>query len=263
MPIGVFDSGLGGLTVLEHLRDQLPAENFIYVADTAYCPYGALPINKLVERAFSVSTFLFEQNAKIIVVACNTATVAAVHFLRQRIPVPFVGMEPAVKPAAVLSRTGVIGVLATQTTAGTDRLQHLIKQFAQSVQVLMQPCPGLVELIESGDLKGPQTRALIQRYAVPLLEKGADTLVLGCTHYPFVRELIQEVVGDSVRLVESGDAVARRAATVLKENGLGVEFQGRGSIVGHTSSDPFKISRISKLLWPNEIGWKTLPENFL
>lgn len=263
MAIGIFDSGLGGLSVLKSLRGQLPAENFIYVADTAYCPYGALPMGKLVERACRVSTFLFEQNAKAIVVACNTATVSAIHLLRQHFPVPFVGMEPAVKPAAALTRTGVIGVLATQTTAGTDRLQYLIREFARSVRVLKQPCPGLVERIESGDLGGPRTRALVHRYTDPLLEKGADILVLGCTHYPFLRGLIQEVVGDCVQLIEGGDAVARRTAIVLTENRLNTRPQKKGGIVAYTSSDPSRVGGISRALWPNDIGWKALPGKFL
>lgn len=263
MSIGIFDSGLGGLTVLDGLQKQLPAEDFIYVADTAYCPYGALPVEKLVERACHIAAFLFKQKVKIIVVACNTATVSAIHLLRQRFSVPFVGMEPAVKPAAVLTRTGIIGVLATQTTTGTDRLQYLIQEFARSVQVLKQPCPGLVELIESGDLNGPKTRALVQRYANPLMDRGADTLVLGCTHYPLIRELIQEVVGNGVQLVEGGGAVARQTATVLSGNGMNIKSQDPGVITGYTSSDPLRVGRISKVLWPNQIGWKMLPDQFL
>lgn len=262
MPIGVFDSGLGGLTVLDSLQSQLPTEKFIYVADTAYCPYGALPIQKLVERTCRIAAFLLEQDAKIVVIACNTATVSAIQFLRHRFSVPFVGMEPAIKPAAVLTRTGVIGVLATQTTTGTDRLQYLIREFARSVQVLKQPCPGLVELIESGNLEGKKTRGLVQRYTNPMLEKGADTLVLGCTHYPFLRGLIQEVAGDKVQLVDGAAAVARRTSIVLSENGLNVQAQSDGAIMGYTSSDPAGVSRASKALWPNEIEWKALPVQF-
>lgn len=259
-PIGVFDSGLGGLSVLRELARRLPGEDFIYVGDSAHCPYGALAADAIVARAILLCEYLLQRGAKMIVVACNTATVAAVQALRARYPVPFVGMEPAVKPAARLTRSGVVGVLATQSTAGNARLQSLIRTHAQTVEVLTQPCPGLVERVEVGDLDGAQTRALVSQYTQPLLARGADVLVLGCTHYPFLRPLIQGVAGADVVLLDTGEAVAQRAVDVLARAGMRRDDAHCGNVQWFSSGDPLRFEAVAQRLWPSAVLTRALPE---
>src|SRR4029079_10916727 len=183
-PIGVFDSGIGGVSVLREIQKQLPAEDLIYVADSAYAPYGDKPVEEIQERAFHIVDFLLSQHAKAIVVACNTATGIAVDALRARWPVPIVAIEPAVKPAAAATRTGIVGVLATRQTTASPRFARLAETWANGARIVAQPCPGLVDHIERGELATERTRNLVAGFVRPLIEQGADTLVLGCTHYP-------------------------------------------------------------------------------
>ncbi len=213
--IGVFDSGVGGLSVLAHIRRQLPHEALIYVADSAYMPYGCKPESVVRRRCLDIASFLTERRCKAIVVACNTATAAAVQQMRERFDGPVIGMEPAVKPAVLQSASGVVGVLATRVTAGSEKFRRLAARFADRARVIVQPCPGLVEHIEVGDLDGGEMRALLQGYLQPLLRQGADTLVLGCTHYPFIAPLIRELAGEQVAVIDSGAAVARELARQL------------------------------------------------
>ena len=215
-PIGVFDSGLGGLSVLRELRRELPHEDFLYYADRAHCPYGGKPQTQIQARAVAITEELLEAGAKLIVVACNTATIAAVEYLRANYPVPFVGMEPAVKPACALTRSGVVGVLATGAALAGDKFHRLVAEHATGVRVITQPCPGLVECVESGDLDGQRPRNLLQHYLEPLRTAGADVLVLGCTHYPFLRPLIEAITGPGVQILDTGAAVARQARRVLE-----------------------------------------------
>jgi glutamate racemase len=217
-PIGVFDSGVGGLSVLREIRARLPHADLVYVADSGHCPYGDKSYAEIRGRAHAIATFLLGRGARAVVVACNTATVAAIDGLRQtHSGVPFVGMEPAVKPAAAATRTGVVGLLATGATLGGERFAGLAERFAEGIELITQACPGLVERIEAGDLDGPATRALVRRYAAPLCMRGADTLVLGCTHYPFVSPLLRELLGPEVALIDTGAAVARQVERVLGE----------------------------------------------
>lgn len=218
-PIGVFDSGLGGMSVLHELVRKLPFEDFIYVADSGHCPYGGKTQQQIIARAVAITDFLLARGCKQIVVACNTATIAAVEYLRANYSTGFVGMEPAVKPAVAQTRSGVVGVLATVATLSGDKLHKLIDRHAGSVRIITQPCPGLPERVEAGDLEGPQTQTLVERYAAPLLAGGADVIVLGSTHYPFLRPLIQRVVGPMVSLLDTGEAVARRVESMLTGNG--------------------------------------------
>lgn len=217
-PIGVFDSGVGGLTVVRALAERLPAEALCYFADTAHVPYGPQPAARITGYVSDITAFLLSQGAKIIVVACNTATAASLHHLRERWPqVPFVGMEPAVKPAALATRTGKVGVLATQTTIASERYASLMARFAQGVQVWQDPCLGLVPLIEAGRWDEPETEALLRDILHPMLSAGVDTLVLGCTHYPLVASLIRRIAGEGVALVDPAPAVARRTEAILRE----------------------------------------------
>src|SRR5450759_3216151 len=208
-PIGVFDSGVGGLSVLREIRRELPGEDLLYVADSGHAPYGDKSTQMIEIRAIAIVEFLVSQHAKAIVVACNTATGAAVKTLRARFSIPIVAMEPAVKPAAAHTKSGVIGVLATSRTIASDNFAKLHDRFGGDVKILMQACPGLVERVEAGDLSGDKTRALIAQYVLPLLAQQADTIVLGCTHYPFLASLISEIAGPTVAIIDPSPAIAR------------------------------------------------------
>jgi len=215
-PIGIFDSGVGGLSVLRHIRAQLPHEHLMYFADSGFAPYGDKPEAVVVERVLAIGSFLVEQKAKAIVVACNTATVAAIARLRERFPgMPIVGVEPGLKPAAAATRSGTVGVLATERTLSGAKFLQLRDQIsaASGARFLLQPCHGLADQIEFGELESNETDALLARYILPLLDGGADTLVLGCTHYPLVQASIEKIIARatdrSVTLVDTGDAVAR------------------------------------------------------
>ena len=217
-PIGVFDSGLGGLTVVREMIAQMPGERFVYVGDSGHAPYGAHTESEIRSYSQGISCFLLRRfQCRGLVIACNTATAAAADFLRATLTVPVVGMEPAVKPAAAVTKTGKVGILATVGTLSSARFAALLTRFEGdgSVEFLMQPCPGLPEAVEEGRTDTPKTRALVEKYVLPLLECGADTLVLGCTHYPVLRPLIASVAGPTVTLIDTGAAVARRAAALF------------------------------------------------
>ena len=229
--IGIFDSGVGGLSVLRAIRQQLPQKAVLYLADQRHVPYGPRPLAEV--RAFSeeITRFLLTHGAKLIVVACNTASAAALHHLRQTFPdVPFVGMEPAVKPAAEHTQTGVVGVLATPATFQGALYASVVERFANGVRLIQHTCPGLVAQIEAGQLDTPETRAILEDALLPMLEKRIDTVVLGCTHYPFVIPLIQEIVGPQVRVIDPAPAVARQVGRLLETvYDEPVPFKGTGS----------------------------------
>ncbi len=225
-PIGIFDSGIGGLSVLRHVRTLLPNEALIYFADSGFAPYGEKPESVIVERALGIAAFLLRFNIKAMVVACNTATAAAIAALRERYPdLQVVGVEPGLKPAAALTRSGVVGVLATAGTLASDKFQKLQHQIstATGVTFIPQACNGLADQIEKGELQSRDTAALVQRYVAPLIAQKADTLVLGCTHYPFVAPLIASAAAaasGSVHLVDTGEPVARQLERLLAQHGL-------------------------------------------
>ena len=242
-PIGVFDSGVGGLSVLRHIRAHLPGENLMYFADSGYAPYGAKPEHVVAERSLAVAQFLIDHGAKALVVACNTATVAAIKLLRAHFPdLPIVGVEPGLKPAAAASRNGKVGVLATEVTLAGEKFLALREQIssASGAEFLLRGCPGLVEQIELGELDSAATRSMLEAYIVPLLDLGADTLVLGCTHYPFVRASIEDVVAKAVErevvLVDTGDAVARQIARLLAASGSQNDGALPASLAAYTSA---------------------------
>ena len=220
-PIGLFDSGVGGLSVLRAIRQQMPDEPVLFLADQAHVPYGPRSLEEV--RLFSegITHYLLGRGAKLIVVACNAASAAALQHLRQVFSdVSFVGMEPAVKPAAETTRSGVVGVLATPATFQGALYASVIERFASSVTVLQNTCPGLVSQIEAGQLDGLETRRILETALMPMLEKGVDTIVLGCTHYPFVIPLIQEITGPQVRVIDPAPAVARQVGRLLDARGL-------------------------------------------
>ena len=253
--LGVFDSGVGGLSVLRELRALLPHEQIVYVADSANVPYGTKPPELIRDRSMRIARFLVEvRHARAVVVACNTATTHAVDLLRRTFgSVPFVGMEPAIKPAAAATRRGVVGVLATDATLDGERFASLMRRHAEGVEVLTQSCPGLVEQVEAGDLTGPRTIDLLQRYTAPLLARGADTIVLGCTHYPFLRDTLQGLVGPTVTLIDTAEAVARQTARVLVDRPDRDSTGAAGRVVFFTSGDPSAVRPALERLWDEPV----------
>jgi glutamate racemase len=216
-PIGVFDSGVGGLSVLRTLRKHLPDESFIYVADSGFAPYGDRSSAFIEDRVSAITEFLVGKNVKSVVIACNTATVTAVKTVRAKYQVPIIGLEPAIKPAVKLTRSGVVGILATERTINSDAVANLCHALGETARFILQPCPGLVEHIENGDVSSASLRSLLTTYLEPLITNDADTIVIGCTHYVFLTPLIREIIGSNVAIVESSDAVARQVERRLSE----------------------------------------------
>ena len=260
-PIGVFDSGVGGLAVLQEICRELPGEDLLYVADSAHAPYGDKTTLQIEARSVAIAEFLVSQHAKAIVVACNTATGAAVETLRARFPLPIVAMEPAVKPAAANTRTGVIGVLATSRTITSDNFAKLHQRFGADVRILMQACPGLVEQVEAGKLSGQETRALVEQYVLPLLEQQADTIVLGCTHYPFLAPLIREIAGAAVTIMDPSPAIARELRRRLSSAALLSARNRPGSVRFWSSANSESNRRVISSLWEAEVELQLLPDN--
>ena len=241
-PVGVFDSGGGGLSVLRAIRQTLTAEAVIYLADQAHVPYGPRPLEEVQMFAQEITRFFLAQGVKVVVVACNTASAAALHHLRQTFPdIPFVGMEPAVKPAAEATQSGVVGVLATPATFQGALYASVVERFAQGVTVLQDTCPGLVARIEANDLTSQETRRILERALLPMQTQGIDTVVLGCTHYPFVIPLIQEIVGLDVRVIDPAPAVARQVGRVLEARGIMATPSSPGGIRYLTSGDATRM----------------------
>jgi glutamate racemase len=238
-PIGIFDSGVGGLSILRAIRAQMPEESIIYFGDQGHIPYGPRPMEQIRDFSEAITNFLLEHGAKIIVVACNTASAAALRYLRGKFPkVQFVGMEPAVKPAAETTQTGMVGVLATQATFQGALYASVVERFANEVELFQNTCDGLVEQIEQGNLNGRKTRKILEDALHPMLEKNIDTVVLGCTHYPFVIPLIQEIVGENVRVIDPAPSVARQARRLLEAGGMMSDSAARGDVRFYTSGYP-------------------------
>jgi glutamate racemase len=240
-PIGIFDSGVGGLSVALDIRRELPHEDLLYVADSGFAPYGDKPPEYIEHRALRIAERLVHEEAKAIVVACTTATAVAVDALRARWTMPIVAIEPAVKPAVRMTKSGVVGVLATTQTIASTRFERLADTFGGGVTILAQACPGIVEQVEAGNRGGAETRALVERYVRPLLARGADTLVLGCTHYPFVRGLIESVAGPDVTIIDPAAAVARELRRRLAAGTLLSDHAGQGSMAFLASGEPAPV----------------------
>jgi glutamate racemase len=248
-PVGVFDSGLGGISVLRELRRHLPGEDYMYFADSAYCPYGIRSPEEIRARSEWVVGGLIEAGAKTVVIACNTASAMAVFALREVFPgVPLIGLEPAVKPAVEQTRVGRVGVLATPRTVAGERLRWLIETYADGVAVHRVAATGLVELVEAGILDGPEVDAALRPLLDPMIEVGVDTLVLGCTHYPFLRQPIERYVGAGVDVIDSGAAIARRLDAVLTGSGLRRNRAGMGTVRLATSGDPAAVGAVAERL---------------
>lgn len=252
-PIAVFDSGVGGISVLQHIHALMPNEQLFYVADSLYAPYGNKSAAEIQARCFEIADFLISKDAKALVVACNTATAAAIDVMRAKYSLPIFGMEPAVKPAAEASRNGVIGVLATTGTLKSAQFAGLLESYGRNVKVVTQACVGLVECVERGELNHENTMKLVQHYCQPLLDEGADTIVLGCTHYPFLRSLIEQVVGPRVALIDTGAAVANYVQKRLSTLGLLNDTSELASVQFWTNSDAENPQRVIEDLWGSQV----------
>jgi glutamate racemase len=238
--IGVFDSGVGGLSVLTEIRRELPDADLFYLADQARAPYGVRTLAEVAEMTAEASRWLLDRGATTITIACNTASAAALHALRAKHPdVPFVGMEPAVKPAAVSTATGVIGVVATAATFQGELFASVLQRHATGAKVLTRACPKWVELVERAEVEGPEARRQVEACLEPILDGGADTLVLGCTHLPFLIPLIETVAGPGVTIVDPAPAVARQVRRVASS------ARGSGRLTLATSGDPEHFRRVS------------------
>ncbi|MFT4723672.1 MAG: glutamate racemase [Colwellia sp.] len=236
--IGVFDSGIGGLSIAKCIHKNLPHENIIYVADSQFAPYGDKSSVNIIERVNKITDWLINQQVKAIVVACNTATVSAIDQLRLRVSIPIIGVEPAIKPAAIHSKTKKIALLVTEATAINTRFLSLVNKHRNGTEIYIQPCPGLVELIEQGLYESEQCRKILNVFLLPLVQSNIDTLVLGCTHYPFVRQLIQDIVGDKITIMETALPVTEQLARQLEIKGLLASHE-------HISQQHFFSSKIS------------------
>lgn len=256
--IGLFDSGLGGLSVMREVRALLPRHDLLYLADTAFCPYGPRPVATVQARALACGRWLAEQGAGVVVVACNTATSAAIELLRATLSVPVVGMEPGIKPAVAATRTGRIAVLATSGTLNGERFQRLKERFAQGVEVATVACPMMVRLVEEGELDGPRARAVVAACVKPLLAKGVDTLVLGCTHFPPLRPLIASVA-PTATIIDTGPAVAAQTARVAAAAGIG---PGNGALRCATTGDPESVAPSLAQVWgaPLALEYAHIPD---
>ncbi|HUG53967.1 MAG TPA: glutamate racemase [Vicinamibacteria bacterium] len=250
-PIGLFDSGVGGLSVAREIRRALPAEDLLYVADTAYCPYGDRPVDQVRERALAVGRHLQEAGARLVVAACNTASGAALEDLRAHLSVPVVGLEPAVKTAVAATRSRRVGVMATSGTLRSERFARLVQAHGDGVQVVAQPCPGLADLIEEGHLEGEMLTRRLVELTEPLREQGVDVVVLGCTHYAFVSKALETVLGPGVTLVDSAPAIARRTAHLLGGSRPGRAAGGLLRVL--TTGDPARVGPVVRRLWDAEV----------
>ncbi|MGZ0077051.1 glutamate racemase [Methylomonas sp. ZR1] len=252
-PIGVFDSGVGGLSVLRAIRAELPMEDLLYVADSGYAPYGDRDAEFIADRAKTITERLLDAGVKAIVVACNTATVVAIEKLRAWCPVPVVAMEPAIKPAAQTTQSGVVGVLATSRTLASPSVARLCAAYGKDIEILLQPCPGLVEQVEKVQLHSDTTRELLVGYLSPLLLAGADTIVLGCTHYPFLAPLIRDIVGPDLTIIDPATAVAKELVRRLQGHLRPVSRERAAEVRFFSSTAVEEASPIISALWGSPV----------
>lgn len=214
-PIGIFDSGVGGLSIARSIREILPNEDVIYIADSFHAPYGNKSEEFILKRSSYIIDYLISQKVKTIVVACNTATVNAIYNLRDKYSIPIIGVEPGIKPAVEISKNGTIGVLATEQTINSGAFRNLLNRFIDHARIETQACPGLVELVESQQLEGHEIKSMLKKYAVPMLDKGVDTFVMGCTHFAFLTEILSEIIGSELKIINTYKAVANETSRRL------------------------------------------------
>jgi glutamate racemase len=252
-PVGIFDSGVGGLSVLKAIRQEVPSRPLVYLADQANVPYGARSLEEVKRFSEEITRFLTNLGINLVVVACNTASAAALHSLRATFPdISFVGMEPAVKPAALSTFSGKVGVLATPATFQGKLYASVVERFGKGIKIYQNTCPGLVQQIEKGDLDGPSTRRILDHALTPMLKNGVDVIVLGCTHYPFVAPLIQTIAGPDVKVIDPAPAVARQVSRLIDENEKVDREVKKNSITFYTSGEPQCLADFLTLI--NEEG---------
>ncbi len=261
-PIGVFDSGVGGLSILREIRRDFANEDLLYVADSAFVPYGEKSPRLIEARSVAIAEFLIDRKAKAIVVACNTATGAAISTLRSRYCMPIIGIEPAVKPAVEKTVSGIVAVLATSRTLSSGKFAKLLTRFGDDADILIQPCTGLVEQVETGELQGGKTRDLIEKYLLPLLERGVDTIILGCTHYAFLAPLIREIAGPRVSIVDPAAAIAHELRRRLEGNNLLSPDPRSGKEAFWTSGEPDDVRPVVSQLWKADVEVGRLPKRY-
>jgi glutamate racemase len=258
-PIGIFDSGVGGLSVLREIRSTLPAESIDYVADSANAPWGDKPAEFIRVRGLEIASFLVGQGVKAMVIGSNTGTAGSAEALRATLTMPVIGIEPGIKPAAAATRSGVVGAIVTTTMGASDRMASLLDRFGRNVRVISVPVPGLVEHVEAADLDSAELRGLVEGYVRPLLDQGADTIVLGSTHYVFLKSLIAGIAGAEVTIVDTGEAVARHLGRVLSERGLAAPAGATGRERFWTSGDPGESERVMSALLERTVKVAKLP----
>ncbi len=256
--IGLFDSGVGGLSIMKEIRELLPGEDLIYFADSRYCPYGERTADFIKERSVAIVKYLLSRGCKLIVVACNTASGVSLSELRRLFPeIPFVGVEPAVKQAALYTKKQRVGVLATVLTLAGDRFNSLVERFAGGLTVVTQPCPRLVEAVEAGKTTGVEVENLLRQYLAPLLAHDVDVIVLGCTHYPFLRPLLEKMLDPGIMVLDTGKPVARQTKRLLKERGLLSRRGEGGKEWFFTSGDPAAVGPVIERLWGKPVAGVT------
>lgn len=258
-PVGIFDSGVGGLSVLREVHAALPAESVYYIADSGNAPWGDKSADFVRERGLKLGGFLAQHGAKAIVIGSNTGTAGSAEALRSTLAIPVVGIEPGIKPAVAATKTGVVGAIVPKLVGGSDRLASLLGRYGGDVKVLTQPVPGLVEFIEAADLDSAELRRMVEGYVTPLVEQGADTLVLGSTHYVFLKPVLSELFGSRLTLIETGAAVARQLGRVLGERGLSAPDGATAEEKFWTSGDPERSQRVISKLLGRDVQVKALP----
>lgn len=236
-PIGIFDSGVGGLSVWIELQKKLPNEDFVYYADSNNCPYGDKTDQEIIDLSIRITQFLIQKHCKLIIVACNTATAAAIQILRKTFRIPFIGMEPAIKPAAQTTKSGVIGILATQGTFKGNHYKETSAKYANNIEAITQPGIGLVELVENNNTDTPEAKEILLKYVRPMLEKGVDKIVLGCTHYPFLINTLKQIIPSGIEIINPAPAIASRTYQILKDEDLLTQEVNVGSSVFYSSGN--------------------------
>lgn len=255
-PIGIFDSGIGGLSITKYIKQQLPYEKLIYVADTLHAPYGDKSTQSIINRVDVIVDKLLEQEIKTLVIACNTATVNTITLLRKRIDTPIIGVEPAIKPASIYTKSNKVGVLVTQSTANNQHFLTLINKYSKDIDVTIQPCPGLVELIEQGHMNSAQCDELLKCYLLPLIEKNVDTIVLGCTHYPFLLDKIRIFCGNSIKIIHTAMPVTNELKRQLQKNKLGTTSIKFSTIEFFSSKPSILLNNLSMDLMNQKVSFK-------
>lgn len=258
-PVGIFDSGVGGLSVLREIRSALPNESVHYVADSANAPWGDKPLEFVRRRGLEIAEFLAGQGVKALVIGSNTGTAGSADALRAALTIPVIGIEPGIKPAAAATSSGIVGAIVPAAMGGSDRMASLLDRFGKNVKVINQPVPGLVEHVEAADLDSPELRRKVEGYIRPLLDAGADTIVLGSTHYVFLKPVISEIAGPGVTLVDTGAAVTRQLARVLTERGLAAPAGAKAEEHFWTSGNPSTSERVISALLGRAVRVDKLP----